>query len=376
METIVKRKSKKNDKKVEIKEDEPASMSEIIEEMQQEMKEDIQEEKINVKELKEVKKTTKISKKKVDDTNQKIIENLKILEEYENIVNKEPYKAKAYSKAIDTIELLENPIKTKEDLKGLKSIGKSIADKIIEFIETGKMHSVQRALSDDKFSLSQELSKIYGMGPANISNIISKINKFEDLYLPENQDLLNDKQKIGLKYYNDLNEKMPYEIAKEYNKTFSKLLKKFALDVEWEMVGSYRRKKDEVGDIDILIKEKDGFDLKKFIKYLIDNKFIIETLASGKNKFMGICNISSDNKVRRLDILITLTESYPFALLYFTGSKMHNIQMRKEALKQGLHLTEYGLRNIETNDYLDDEFKDEQDIFKHLHMDYVNPSKR
>ncbi len=192
--------------------------------------------------------------------------------------------------------------------------------------------------------------------------------------LEKNKDLLNDKQQIGLKYYDDLLEKIPYKECKKHD-TF---IKKYLKDVDFSMVGSFRRKKDLIGDIDILIKYNPDFNLKKFIDILISKKYIIEVLAIGKNKFMGICKLADDLPARRIDILICNIDNYYFALLYFTGSYNFNIYMRNIAISKGYSLSEYGLKDIKTKQLINtnDIINSEEDIFNFLEIEYIVPEKR
>jgi len=313
------------------------------------------------------------SKMSIKNMNQSIINNLKILSEYE-IINKEPFKAKAYDKVIDSIELYENPIKTAEDLKNIKGIGTKIADKIVEFLQTGKMHAVERALQDEKYLLGKKLLGIYGIGPAKIGELLETIKSFDDLY--QNQSLLNDKQKVGLKYYDDLNSRIPMTEGKKHYKIIEKLLA--PQGITFEMVGSFRRKAKDMGDIDILIQEHPDLNLKAFIAKLVASGYIVETLASGKNKFMGICRLSPDLPARRIDILVADKSYYYFALLYFTGSYNFNIYMRRKALQKGLSLSEYGFKDNSTKTMVDtsDSIHSEEDIFKYIDIPYVPPNKR
>ena len=143
------------------------------------------------------------------------------------------------------------------------------------------------------------------------------------------------------------------------------------------MVGSFRRKKELIGDIDILIKGSPNFNLKDFLKKMKDDGYILESLASGKNKFMGICKLK-DNIPRRIDILVA-DSNYYFALLYFTGSYQFNIVMRNKALEMGYSLSEYGFKDKTTGKLLDEinnTVKNEKEIFKILDMKYVKPEKR
>ena len=308
--------------------------------------------------------------------NKKIIENLKILADYERI-NKEPFKVKAYEKVIDSIELYEKNIETLEDIKQIKGVGKKIQDKIIEFLNTGNIAEVDNAINDTRYILGNKLKGIYGVGPAKITELMTKITNFDEL--KDYPDLLNDKQKIGLKYYDDLNLRIPIAEGHNHFKIIKKILNNLYKDIEFEVVGSYRRKNKDMGDIDILIKNKPGLVLKDIIKQLEDTSYIIEKLALGKNKFMGICKLSSELPARRIDILIAEPSYYYFALLYFTGSYNFNIYMRRIALQKGLSLSEYGFKDIkDSKNIIDtsDIINSEEDIFKYLDMTYVEPSKR
>jgi hypothetical protein len=114
---------------------------------------------------------------------------------------------------IDSIELFEGSINNMDDLKNINGIGEKINAKIKELIETGKMMAVENALNDPQFSLQKKLGKLYGVGPVKINELMKNINSFEELY--EHPELLNEKQKIGLKYYNDMNLRIPMSEGKK-----------------------------------------------------------------------------------------------------------------------------------------------------------------
>ena len=313
--------------------------------------------------------------------NKKIVDNLKILADYERI-NKEPFKVKAYEKVIDSIELFDKNIETPEDIKLLKGVGKKIEDKIIEFLNKGNIAEVDSVLSDPRYILGNKLKGIYGVGPAKITELMTKIKDFDEL--KEHPELLNDKQKIGLKYYDDMNIRIPIAEGRQHFKIVHKILNNLYSGIEFEFVGSFRRKNKDLGDIDILIKNRDGLVLKDVIKQLEDKSYVIEKLAQGNNKFMGICKLSPELPARRIDILIADPSYYYFALLYFTGSYNFNIYMRKIALSKGLSLSEYGFKaanaaNPANNKNIidtTDSIHSEEDIFKYLDMTFVEPHKR
>jgi len=309
---------------------------------------------------------TKATKAKAPvDYKRAIIDNLKILEDFDKL-NKEPFKARAYGKVIDSLEIFEGPINNMDDIKNINGIGEKINAKIKELIETGKMTAVERALNDPQFSLQKKLGKLYGVGPVKINELMSNISTFEELY--ERPELLNEKQKIGLKYYDDMNMRIPMSEGKKHYKIIDTIFKKVYKDIEFELVGSYRRQNKDMGDIDILIKNRDDLNIKKLVSELTAGGYIIETLASGKSKFMGLCKLSPELPARRIDILIADPSYYYFALLYFTGSYSFNIYMRKVALEKGWSLSEYGIKNNDTKKFIDtaDIIKSEEDIFKYL----------
>lgn len=324
----------------------------------------------------------------LEENNKKLIDNLKILADYERI-NKEPFKVKAYEKVISSIELFDKKIETLEDIKLLKGVGKKIEDKIIEFLNTGNIEEVVSVLNDPKYILGNKLKGIYGVGPAKITELMTKIEDFDEL--KEHPELLNDKQKIGLKYYDDMNLRIPMAEGKQHLKVVGKILNTLYSGIEFEFVGSFRRKNKDMGDIDILIKNRKGLVLKDVIKQLEDKSYIIEKLAQGNNKFMGICRLSPELPARRIDILVADPSYYYFALLYFTGSYNFNIYMRKIALTKGLSLSEYGFKpvgegaagaaaaGVATNKNIidtSDSINSEEDIFKYLGMVYVEPHRR
>ena len=245
-----------------------------------------------------------------------------------------------------------------------------------EIVKTGKISEVEIVLKDPKYSLQMQLGKLYGVGPVKINELMNNITSFEELY-DKKDELLNDKQKIGLLYYNDMSLRIPISEGKKHYKIIDKIFKKSNDNIEFELVGSYRRQNKDMGDIDILIKNSNDLNLKTLISNLISTGYIIETLANGKSKFMGLCKLSPKLPARRIDILIAEPSYYYFALLYFTGSYTFNIYMRKIALEKGYSLSEYGLKD-KTKKYIDTSelIKTEEDIFKFLDIPYVPPNER
>jgi DNA polymerase/3'-5' exonuclease PolX len=149
---------------------------------------------------------------------------------------------------------------------------------------------------------------------------------------------------------------------------------------EFSLVGSYRRNKEESGDIDLIVKTKAGFDMNDLVQVMIQEGYIQEDgiFALGKKKFMGMAKLPTGEGMatisRRLDILFCPSSEYAFALLYFTGSKDFNVKMRERAKQLGYRLNEKGL--MDENSEKVKNLKSEKDIFKFLKINYVEPDQR
>lgn len=287
-----------------------------------------------------------------------IIENLEILHKNE-LLNDNIFKANAYNKVKNNILNYSNSIYSLNDLKDIEGIGKSIYEKLKELFETNKIEKVENIKKNPLYKILD----IYGIGYKTIKK--HNIKNIDDLI--KNKNILNNNQQIGLKYYKDLQKRIDINEMKKHHNILINELNKYD-DLTYEFVGSYRRKLKTFGDIDIIIKENKKFNLNIFINNLIKKKYIIEKLALGKYKFMGICKI--DKIARRIDILVAKENEYPFSLLYFTGSYVFNIMIRKYTKKNKLKLSEHGFNiNVEN-------IKTEKDIFDYLNLKYVNPEDR
>ena len=158
-------------------------------------------------------------------------------------------------------------------------------------------------------------------------------------------ELLNDKQKIGLKHYEDILKRIPrkeiLQYEKELNKIFQKVKNK---NSTFQIVGSFRRGKPDSGDIDICVSDpNDDVEVfNRFLDALIEKKILIEVLSRGNVKSLGVSRLRR-KPARRIDFMFTPRKELAFALLYFTGSKTFNTVMRKRALDLGYSMNEHGL---------------------------------
>jgi len=333
---------------------------------------------------------------------------------------KEPnwqFKRKAYKQIVDILSATKEEINTIENaLKILREGGtkfegeekyfikngeyknKSI-QKIYEIIKKGHLSKAIKILDDPKVKAITELTKIPEIGPSKADKLyslgITTILELTDAYEKDSK-LLNSKQAIGLKYYADLEKRIPREEMDSWNEFFNKILeltiskmKKKPEGVNLQLVGSYRREATTSGDIDILISSKDSEKGKKlmtnFIKELLSSDYLNPDLvfSSGNTKFMGLGKI--DKLYRHIDIFYYSEKEYPFALLFSTGSGQFNIEMRADAIKKGYSLSEKELKYLDGTPVTPDEYEsdikksypiNEKDIFDFLGLVYIEPKNR
>jgi NAD-dependent DNA ligase len=301
---------------------------------------------------------------------------IEILEKLSNIMLKkgEPFRAKAYQKAQEFIMSYPNNITSLNDLKGKPNIGPAVLEKLEEFINTGTLQIIER----EKNNPVNVLSDVYGIGPKKAQELVEQgITTIEQLRANQHQ-LLNETQKVGLKYYEDILKRIPRQEIESYNTLFKSIFVKNESS-SYEIVGSYRRRAADSGDIDVIITLESAQNFITFIDTLIKQKLIIEVLSRGPSKCLVIARITPSSIARRVDFLCASKEEYPFSVLYFTGSKIFNTIMRNQALTMGLTMNEHGLYKMENKiktEKVKHHFESEQDIFKYLNIEYREPWER
>ena len=298
---------------------------------------------------------------------------IKLLKELETFMRStgEPFRARAYQKAAESIMLIEEPIISIEQVKGIPGIGTTILEKLQEYLDTGKIE----ALEKHRDNPIHTFTKIYGVGPKKAQAFINLgIHSLDELR--QQQDLLNASQKLGLQYFDDLQLRIPRSEIEEYKQIFDEVFDYD--DAEYHIVGSYRRGVAESGDIDVILTNNKPSILKDFVKRLRDRGVILHILADGKKKNLVIGQLEG-KPARRLDFLYSPREEYPFALLYFTGSATFNVVMRKKALDMNYTLNEHGFHKMVgkvKGEKVTELFTSEKDIFDFLNIEYKEPTER
>ena len=251
-------------------------------------------------------------------------------------------------------------------------------NKLTEYVETGTLKVLERERQNPIIILS----KIYGIGPKKAKELVDEgITSIEALRKVQDKKL-NAKQKLGLKYFEDIEKRIPRNEIDEYkNKLNDVFAKCTPSGSTFEIVGSYRRGATDSGDIDIIItnSKNDANSFTNFVDALIKNKMIVEVLSRGQSKSMTIMQLASTNPFRRVDFMYSPPEEYSFSILYFTGSKIFNTVQRQRALDMKYTLNEHGIYHMvdgKKGNKVEGSFPNEKSIFDLLGMMFKEPQER
>jgi DNA polymerase/3'-5' exonuclease PolX len=312
------------------------------------------------------------------------------------------FKINSSKKTLRLLNTLDFEITNGNQLSDYNGIGKKTIDKINEILTEGKLSSVSSINTQNETNHTtklnsnmnniKHLTRITGIGPVKAKTLLSSKITLETLktLLKQNnidklKELLTHHQLIGLIYLKDIETRIPYSRIQEIEIYLSQIIKSIDEKLNMTICGSYRRKKPDSGDIDILIHHKTKNSpefLKKFIVHLKKQQFLIDDLTKeGSTKYMGICKYKN-SPAMRIDIRYIKKSQVPSSILYFTGSGEFNKNMRTYAIKNGYKLNEYGLfriykiNNSQESKETKIQTKTEKDIFTRLSLNYIEPENR
>lgn len=261
------------------------------------------------------------------------------------------WKPRAYRAAAKSLETLGRDVAEvyrEEGLKGLEEIpgiGEALGKKIIEYVEKGKIPEYEK-LKRTLPSGMRELLKVPGLGPYRAENLyhhgISTLPKLKAAVQDHKLAAIPGfGEKSEQKIADSLGGVKPHEGRRPRGEALPWAAKVLAalgkLDEvkQLELVGSLRRKEETIGDIDILvISERPGAVMDAFVKL----PFVSKILLHGPKKSEVVLENGP-----QVDLRVFEKKSFGAAMIYFTGNKQHNIELRKIAIQKGWKLNEYGL---------------------------------
>ena len=289
------------------------------------------------------------------------------------------WEPRAYRTAGLTISSLSEDISKvyKEGrLLELEGVGKSIANSIKEYVETGKISKYEDLKK--KYPIDfDSFRKIRGMGPKRVYTLYKKlgIKTVDDLKKALDEQKIQGIEGFGKKSEEELkknlesfmsikNDRLLLGYVLEYTNSLIEKLRKSGPFERVDIAGSMRRMRETIGDIDILaISEKPEAGMDLFSK-MDEVKGIVVKGPTKTTVELGIGTTC--------DIRVLSKESFGAAMQYFTGNKDHNVKLRKIAISKGLKLNEYGL--FKGKDSIAG--KSEEEIYNKLGMDFIPPELR
>ena len=294
------------------------------------------------------------------------------------IKGENPFKISAYRKASRILGDLTQDVGEIAEagkLKEVPGIGQGLAEKIEEYLKTGKIskfEEVKKGVPDELIAIMN----IPGMGPKTLAMLhkekkIGNISELERALedgsltgLPGIGEKKIENMKRGIQLLNQSKGRMNLGIAFPIAKRMVETLRAKTGSEQIEWAGSLRRMKDNIGDIDILAT---GPDEEKILRAFTSLQEVKEVLASGETK----ASIIVEGGVQ-VDLRVVKEDSYGAALQYFTGSKGHNVHLRGIARARGIKINEYGVFKGEKKIG----GKEERDVYEALGIPWIEPELR
>lgn len=313
------------------------------------------------------------------------VHNMEVAEKFNRLANlleiegANPFRVRAYRTAARVIGSLSKNVSDliaqEADLTVIPGIGKDLAEKIATIVRTGNLPLLIEVESRIP-ALLNELMKIEGLGPKRIQIIYKqlKIKTMKDLKAAILKGKLSTikgfgpkiEQKIlqGIQRVDSYGKRIKLADVFPIVDSLIGYLKKVKEVIEVECAGSFRRRKETIGDLDIVAS---GIKSEKIIDAFVKFEEVDEVLSKGGTR--STIRLHSGVQV---DLRVVEPKSYGAALLYFTGSKDHNIAIRRIAVKKKLKINEYGV------------FKGkkqmagvtEEDIYRQIKLDFIEPELR
>jgi len=300
-----------------------------------------------------------------------------------------PFKCRAFHNAARAVSGITEDVKTlveTGEIRKVKGIGESIAKVISDLVLKGKSpdhEDLKKGFPPGIF----DMMKIQGMGPKKVAFLYKKlkISSIDELEKAAKAGKLEKLEGFGKKTEENIllgieqlrkhSSKFHINVAENAAQTIFESIKSHKGIIRAEIAGSLRRRKETIGDIDIVVSANKK-DAKEIFKLFTTHPSVERVTGEGETKASVVLNAGINCDLRIVD-----DKEFPFALNYFTGSKEHNIRMRALARENGWTLNEYGFAIIDTGEKGRKSkkivpCKTEADIYKAVGLDYVVPELR
>ena len=290
-----------------------------------------------------------------------------------------PFRIRAYRNGAYRLRELGRDVRTLiergEDITRLSGIGKNLAAKIHEILETGHCRTLDKLRKQLPADLT-ELLKLPGLGPRRVHALFHEldIHNHEQLERAARDGLIQHLPGFGaktearileaLQAHADISRRFKLAVAGRYAESLVAYLKTASDASKVEVAGSFRRCRETVGDLDILVVARHG---RSVIEHFVAYDEVESVLSSGTTRATVI--LSSGLQV---ELRVVVAASYGAALYYFTGSRSHNIAVRRIAQRRGLKINEYGV--FRDNKRIAG--KTEEEVFESVGLPFIPPELR
>ncbi|HKI01684.1 MAG TPA: DNA polymerase/3'-5' exonuclease PolX [Thermoanaerobaculia bacterium] len=314
----------------------------------------------------------------------------RILEEVADILEIQganSFRVRAYRNATRTVETLTTPLRKwveeKRPLTDLPGIGKEMANHVREMVETGTLGFRDELLAEVPRSLI-ELMRLPGLGPKKAKKVYDElqVGSVDELEAAAKEGRIaaipgfgaKSQEKIlaGIAEYRLHGSRVLLTDAERYLEPLLAYLRETPEVERLEVAGSYRRRQETVGDIDLLAIASQPIPvMERFRGYPQVDKI----LMAGDTRSTIVLGSGL-----QVDLRVVPQECYGAALVYFTGSKEHNVKLRRRAVERGLRISEYGVFRVEERHQEEDgeliAGREEADVYASVGLDWVPPELR
>jgi DNA polymerase (family 10) len=296
-----------------------------------------------------------------------------------SILFEDPYKPRAYEKAARAVGGYPVDLEGKDlpEILKIPSVGRSIGEKIEEILTTGTMADLE-ALREKIPAGVRDLMSIPGLGPkkamvihqelgvSTVDELVRAIEEDRVAALPRFGAKTQENIARGIGQLRSAGGRVRLDLALDVAEVFIEALGSVPGSRRVAYAGSLRRMRETIGDVDLLVASSDpGPIMDAFVAH----PSVSRVLAHGDRKSSVLTELGL-----QVDLRVVPTAAWGAAMIYFTGSKPHNIRIRELAVRAGLKLNEYGLFDAASGDLLAAET--EEDVYGRLGMAYIPPTLR
>lgn len=302
-----------------------------------------------------------------------------LLEEFGDLLEAKgvDYKPRAYRDAAESIRAADPS--DLDDPTSIENVGDAIGSKITEYLETGEIEELEELREELPIDI-KEITAVEGVGPKTAGKLYRElgITTLDELEEAARRKKIREVKGFGPKTEENILDGIEFARRKHERSLLGKALP-LSRDIEERLLshgsvehavtaGSIRRRRETIGDLDIVVVTGDSDDVVGFI----EGWELEDVIQKGETK------TSVRIEGMRVDFHLVGRGEFGSSLQYFTGSKQHNVEMRNRAIDRGMKLNEYGLWDTENGKEEKRRIagENEKDIYEALGLDYIEPELR